>query len=452
LIALLQTPLNQSSAALSNGFRQDIDCLGNISVDALQWLQRQSELPRFYWQSRDGDLEIAAAGAARIFCSLEEAQQFVRHCAPSDFQPLLVGGIPFPGIAEAGPDNKSGTAKHDPGQCSTEMFFLPRRALIRRGSNSFLVSFLRLRNQSGKELAQTLSSLGDAADNQHCALPQLHSRVDQPDQNQWCDLVQQVLQPEALVSTPKVVLARRSRYAVQGQLNEFALLKKWQQSEPHTMPFLLQSNAGSCFLGCTPERLYRRRGRDIITEALAGTIQKTADGKSDEVSAAALRSDVKIRRENYLVQDYIERRLLPLCEGVKVRPVADVVELKYIQHLRKNIAGCLRTGILDSTILQSLHPTPAVGGSPCGDALKFIATHEHFQRGWYAGAIGYLSADEAEFSVAIRSAQVKGRSIDFYAGAGIVAGSEASSEWQELDNKIESVLNLFEIADSPTSV
>ena len=487
MIALLQAPLTHKADALLFGFRQDIEFLGKTSVNHLRWLKGQSlkgqdEFPRFYWQSRDRELEISAVGAAMRFSSLTAAQQFIQYCAPTDFQPLLVGGVPFPGRQPAAPDPLS-IRSESAEQCG-EMFFLPIRALIRRGQNSFLVKFLRLHQPSANTgldfsaLAASAStecqqraletegglddSLAGATENpikestgrvDHGATqdasrgglrePRLHSRIDQPSREQWCGLVDRLIEPDALANTPKVVLARRSRFTVQGDLDEFALLDQWRRVEPHTMPYLLQTHADSCFLGCTPERLYRRRGCDLVTEALAGTIEKAASAVAHAGSASALRSDVKIRRENYLVQDYIKRQLTGLCESVQVKPVADVVDLKYIQHLRKLISGTLNPEVTDALILKALHPTPAVGGSPRGDALDFISTHEHFERGWYAGAIGYLSADEAEFSVAIRSAQVTRRHIDLFAGAGIVAGSEAGAEWQELDNKIESVLGLF---------
>jgi menaquinone-specific isochorismate synthase len=451
LIALLQAPLRHKAAALLFGYRQDIEFLGEASVDHLQWLQEQPAFPRFYWQSRDGELEIAAAGAAKLFTSLELAQQFIQYCAPTDFQPLLVGGVRFPQSCADVP-----SMDYQPSVRSLanlrEVFFLPKQALIRRGQLTFLVTFVSLRHPPSVQNSQILTEMKDRLTLQQWPLPQLHARVDQPNRNQWCDLVTKVIQPDALAIAPKVVLARRSRFRMEECLNQFALLRQWQQVEPHTTPFLFQFKADSCFLGCTPERLYRRRGRDLITEALAGTIEKVFSGQAEATSASALRSDVKIRRENYLVQDYIRRQLMSLCESVQVSPFADVVELKYIQHLRKLITGLLRAGVVDGTILQALHPTPAVGGSPRGQALEFIETHEHFNRGWYAGAIGYLSADEAEFSVAIRSAQIRHRQIDFFAGAGIVAGSKAIAEWQELDNKIASVLNLFESVDSSASI
>jgi menaquinone-specific isochorismate synthase len=97
----------------------------------------------------------------------------------------------------------------------------------------------------------------------------------------------------------------------------------------------------------------------------------------------------------------------------------------------------------DDTILRAFHPTPATCGSPCDEAARFIEEHEPFDRGWYAGPLGFVSRDEAEFAVAIRSMLWLGRKTHVFAGAGIVVGSESEREWNELEDKIAGVLHLL---------
>ena len=97
----------------------------------------------------------------------------------------------------------------------------------------------------------------------------------------------------------------------------------------------------------------------------------------------------------------------------------------------------------DDAILRAFHPTPATCGSPCAAAARFIAVNELFDRGWYAGPVGFVSRDEAEFAVAIRSMLWLGRKTHVYAGAGIVDGSESEREWSELEDKIAGVLHLL---------
>ena len=117
--------------------------------------------------------------------------------------------------------------------------------------------------------------------------------------------------------------------------------------------------------------------------------------------------------------------------------------MRLLQHLKCDIEAELKPGVCDWQLLAALHPTPAVGGAPREAALAFIRECEPHDRGWYAGACGMLSRETSEFSVAIRSARIRGSRISLFAGAGIVAGSEPAAEWAELDNKIANVLSLL---------
>jgi menaquinone-specific isochorismate synthase len=98
----------------------------------------------------------------------------------------------------------------------------------------------------------------------------------------------------------------------------------------------------------------------------------------------------------------------------------------------------------DATCLQRLQPTAAVAGLPRQAAREFIAQHEPFDRQWYAGSAGYISLARSEFTVALRSAAVTGNLLDLFAGAGIVAGSDAAQEWQEIENKAAGLRTLLE--------
>lgn len=76
--------------------------------------------------------------------------------------------------------------------------------------------------------------------------------------------------------------------------------------------------------------------------------------------------------------------------------------------------------------------------------MEFISEHEPFSRGWYSGAVGYLSRQHSEFCVAIRSALIAGEELHLFAGSGIVPGSDPSSDWKELNRKTSTLCSLFE--------
>jgi isochorismate synthase EntC len=116
--------------------------------------------------------------------------------------------------------------------------------------------------------------------------------------------------------------------------------------------------------------------------------------------------------------------------------------LKHLLHLRTPIQATLRaeTHVLD--LVERLHPTPAVGGVPTAAAMEWIGSREPFDRGWYAGAVGWLDAQgDGEFNVALRSGLVRGQSARLYAGAGIVRGSQSGAEYDETKLKLAAMLS-----------
>lgn len=142
-----------------------------------------------------------------------------------------------------------------------------------------------------------------------------------------------------------------------------------------------------------------------------------------------------------LVVEDICQRLQSEASTLDVLP-PQVVRLRKVQHLRR----CIWTELAapdDSRCLLQLQPTAAVAGLPRRATLAFIQRHEPFSREWYAGSAGYLSLAQSEFCVALRSAKVNHDTLRLYAGAGIVSGSDAQQEWQEIDNKAAGLRSLL---------
>ena len=154
-----------------------------------------------------------------------------------------------------------------------------------------------------------------------------------------------------------------------------------------------------------------------------------------------LLNDDKNQRENMLVVEDICQRLQHSTQTLEVLP-AQVVRLRKVQHLRRCIWTELKQAD-DEQCLHMLQPTAAVAGLPRQPAREFIQKVEPFNREWYAGSAGYLSPDQSEFCVALRSARVQDDSLRLYAGAGIVSGSDPEQEWQEIENKAAGLRSLL---------
>ena len=125
-------------------------------------------------------------------------------------------------------------------------------------------------------------------------------------------------------------------------------------------------------------------------------------------------------------------RLTGLGAELEIPDAPVVYTLSNIQHLYTPIQGKLAAAIGVLPLVETLHPTPALGGAPREQALAFISQAESVPRGWYAAPVGWIDHNlDGAFGVAIRSAVAQRQRVWLYAGAGIVADSEPEKEWAE---------------------
>ncbi len=234
----------------------------------------------------------------------------------------------------------------------------------------------------------------------------------------------------------KVVLARRTDFRFAEAPDPFLLLHRLRAANPAGFHFAFQPEEGSTFLGVSPERLYRREGRHILSEAVAGTRRRGDSEHEDQAMGAALLESEKDRREHRFVADEVGRKLDGLCRSYRADREVSLLKLARLQHLRRGFDGTLRGGVDDAAIVAALHPTPAVAGNPTAAAVAEISKREPFHRGWYAGPLGWVGSHGADFTVAIRSGLLSGNRLALFTGAGIVRGSMPHAEWEELENKL----------------
>ncbi|MBS3904392.1 MAG: isochorismate synthase [Simkania sp.] len=273
-------------------------------------------------------------------------------------------------------------------------------------------------------------------------MPRMINRMDLPEKSTWDQTIYHALKSIEQGMLNKVVLARKTTLSFESPLHPLSvLLRLRRQAHPIATFFCLQSAPHKAFLGATPERLFSRSGRHLSTMAVAGTRRRSADVSEDEALAHELLHSIKDKREVDIVVDSIIEHLSPFCEKIDLSPLT-ILKSAYVQHLYYPIRAVLKEGVSDSMLIQALHPTPAVGGSPKPVALAFIGQHESFSRGPYAAPIGWLGTERSEISVAIRSALIDGSTLHLFAGTGIVQGSDPDAEWQELEHKISQFLRL----------
>ena len=181
---------------------------------------------------------------------------------------------------------------------------------------------------------------------------------------------------------------------------------------------------------------------------MAGTVGRGTDADEDARLARELLASEKDREEHAIVLDSIRELLRPVADTLQVTPEPAVMRLRFVQHLVTEISGTLHeaNGLL--SLGERLHPTPAVGGEPRDVALAMVAEHEGFERGWYAGPVGWLGADgDGELCVALRCGIVDRTRATLFAGCGIVGDSDPDLEWEESRIKLRAVISALGIPE-----
>ncbi len=249
----------------------------------------------------------------------------------------------------------------------------------------------------------------------------------------------------------KVVLSRRLKVVADGPFSSKDLLVNLIDGTAHGT-VLLYRYADVFFCGCTPELLVRKRGNQLESMCLAGTCPTSQDAGENERLANGLMNDEKNRAEHDYVVRFIRDVLGRTCYDVDVPATPRIMPLTRIQHLMTPAAAKMLDGVGLLSMMRDLHPTPAVSGTPVGEAKMLIRQIEAYNRGFFAGACGYIDgAGDGEFSVALRTGVFDGEIGWAYAGCGIVAGSDAASEYDEIGLKLQTVLSAFVSPDGATA-
>ncbi|MGV8885548.1 MAG: isochorismate synthase [Microbacteriaceae bacterium] len=198
-------------------------------------------------------------------------------------------------------------------------------------------------------------------------------------------------------------------------------------------------------VGSSPETLVRVDHGEVGARVLAGSIARGGDAESDQTSAIALATSTKDLDEHEFALSSVLRVLEPHSDTLSTSPEPFTLKLPNLWHLASDVAGRLSDGSSSLDLIAALHPTAAVAGAPTGAAMDLIEKLEPFDRGRYAGPVGWVDArGDGEWAVALRCAHVSstGR-VTAYAGAGIVKGSESQRELAETKMKFRPVVEAF---------
>ncbi len=251
---------------------------------------------------------------------------------------------------------------------------------------------------------------------------------------QWKTLVAQAITQIQGGELEKVVLARDLTAISNCAIEPRALLRKLAAEYPSTWNFSV-----SGLVGATPELLLRLTRGMVTSRILAGTISKTGDDEKDLALAASLARSSKDLEEHVYAVRSVADALEPFCSSTNVPDSPFVLHLANVMHLATDVTGALvetLTHVDLFTLLEKLHPSAAVCGTPTHIAAALIEKIEGILRGRYAGPVGWIDASgDGELGIALRCGQISGNSIRIFAGCGIVAGSNPDLELAESNAK-----------------
>ncbi len=414
-------------------------------IDPLAWLHAQPHATKIFWSERHEDDAVAAVGIADLHTSSETDADL--HPVVAALQQRLAMAVPGVRYYGGFRFDQHHAADAPWQRFGAYRFVLPQWELRRHNNQTTLAANIVLPNGTPMLDDAALDEIVVPSTRRpRYAVAQPAARADLPDQAGWRRMINTALHLFDSGMLHKIVLARKATFRCDGALDALALLARLRAITPNSFHFCFQPDQGLAFIGATPERLYGRVSRTLRSEAIAGTRPNGATAAETVRLGHELLHSEKDVREHIFVREQIRQQLAPLCSTLAVAPEPALLKLTRRQHLWTPISGQLHDHVDDADLLSRLHPTSAVGGEPTAPALQHIAELEPFDRGWYAGPLGWIAQNSAEFAVAIRSGLVDGAQLALYSGAGIVPGSTPNGEWDEIENKISDFVNVLRSA------
>ena len=395
---------------------------------------------RFYWQNREKTFTLVGLGHAHIINSTSEDTRFEEVdrqwkslCAKivneePDLQPILFGGFSF---------DPANQLKSEWDLFPSAYFAVPSFQLVIRDDRVFISIHLVTSDKDSRMMFDKLRAERDdlihaaqVKELKPYAKPVL-TGMDERFKELYLDAISHVTKLIHAGEAQKVVIARSLALTFAEKVSSPSAMYHVSKEQPESFLFGLEL-ADNLFFGATPERLVKVENRRALSTCLAGSVKRGETAIEDQKLGNDLLQDAKNREEHQYVVEMISDVFHQYCEDVRIPKYPKLMKIRDIQHLYTPVEGRLKNGQGLMHLVKDLHPTPALGGEPRGDAMKIIRMVEQMNRGYYAAPIGWIDAQgNGEFAVAIRSALLNNENAYLYAGGGIVADSDPTSEYAE---------------------
>ena len=420
-------------------------------LNLLDWVSSQIDNSKIYWLSRDNSFEMAGIGRADMVysnscSSYDKPFSAILEKLPRDTSVHYYGGIDFYPPAKKTDATYRRRKEKEWKSFGAYCFLLPQFEIVKRKGKPFLACNILTHDITKsliKKYLKALENISFSRAPRSVPIPQIHAFSLFPNIKEWQVLFKEHIQPSGKMAYKKIVLAQKTAIEFASKVSPLEVFRKLTHQAHGSFHYYFQPQKNCAFFGASPERLFKRQGARIESEALAGTRPRGKTSEEDAYYEKILRDSPKDALEHKIVVKSIKDTFQRLCARWKADNLPSVTKASSAHHLITRFWGTLKDTVDDAQILTALHPTPAVGGIPRNQALNTIVKFEPFDRGWYAGPIGYIGRDTVDFAVALRCALMQDRYINLYAGAGIVEGSSADEEWREIEQKKSIFFNLF---------
>lgn len=320
----------------------------------------------------------------------------------------------------------------DPGNTSAvPVLVLPEWVLLRRHGRTVLVeaSATPLTVPAARRVTWLRTLRPPAAPS-----PAWQERAEGLDADAWADRVAQGVKRILAGDLEKVVLARQVTAVAEAPVQLGRLARRLHRDYPRCWTFLVVG-----LVGASPEMLVRREEGLVTSRVLAGTIG-VHGATTPETLAAALASSSKDLQEHEYAVASVASALSEYCTGMNVPDAPYVLELPNVLHLATDVTAVPRPGTTVLELVEALHPSAAVCGTPTVVARRVIAELEELDRGRYSGPVGWVDSEgDGAWAIALRCGELDPddpRALRLYAGCGIVADSDPDAEVAESEAKL----------------
>ncbi len=255
---------------------------------------------------------------------------------------------------------------------------------------------------------------------------------------------------EAIRAGECIQIVPSQKFTMETSVSALALYRALRMVNPSPYNFFMKFGTRT-LIGSSPEELVKLDGRIASTAPIAGTRPRGSTPQADKLLEDELLSDAKERAEHVMLVDLGRNDLGRVSEPgtVKVASLAAVERYSHVMHLVSHVQGRLEAGKDGFDLLRAAFPAGTLTGAPKIRAMQLLAELEKSPRGIYGGAAGYFSnTGDMDFAIVIRTMILNGRTLTMRAGAGIVADSDPSKEYQETVNKSKAVFEAVRFAET----